>query len=106
MPLAARLADPLTYSPFRNGKIKWPFPVLVVSGDEGWVRMVQSPLTLPPLSHDESYFVPPEKGPSIERYIREHDTAHRDSDWVLRVEAFSSEKETMEFFLMGDGYRV
>lgn len=105
LPLALRLADALTHRSvdlenFRRA----PFPVVVVSGDQAWAVMSEDPRNIPLPPSGASYLVPLERARDIEQYLRDHDTAKRDSAWVLRVEALSADRQRIELFLMGDGY--
>ena len=101
---AARLADPMTHSPVDDDRSHSPFPVVAVTGDGAWVNMVEDPHNVPPPPTGATYLIPLERARSIERYLREHDTVHRKSSWVLRVKALSSDRQRVELFLLGDGY--
>ncbi len=101
---ALQLADPLTHRPIEHDSRGGGFPVVVVHGDQAWVAMPEDPWNIPPPPTGASYLVPLDRTASIEQYLRENDTEHRDSGWVLRVEALSANRQRIELFLMGDGY--
>ena len=104
LPPAMQLADPLTHSPVDQVNLRGPFPVVVVNGDQAWVAMPEDPHHVPPPPSGASYLVPLERTRSIERYLRDHDTEHHKSSWVLNVQALATDRQRIELFLMGDGY--
>jgi hypothetical protein len=103
IPPALRLADPMTHRSVDQENRHGPFPV-VVNGDQAWVAMPEDPQNVPPPPSGASYLVPLERTRSIEQYLRDHDTEHRKSGWVLRARALSAHHQRIELFLMGDGY--
>jgi hypothetical protein len=94
----------MTHRPVVDSRFREPFPVLVVEGEKAWVSMAEEPYRIPPPPPGASYLVPPEKAPRLEQYLREHDTVHQQSSWVLRVKPVSAGQQRIELFLMGDGY--
>lgn len=104
IPPARRLADPMTHSPVNQENLRGPFPVVVMNDDQAWVAMPEDPHDVPPPPSGASYLVPLERTRSIERYLRDHDTEHRDSSWVLNVQALAADRQRIELFLLGDGY--
>ena len=104
IPPASQLVDPMTHSPVDQANLRAPFPVVVVNGAQVWVAMPEDPHNIPPPPSGASYLVPIERMRTIERYLRDHDTVHRKSGWVLRVKPLSADRQRIELFLMGDGY--
>jgi hypothetical protein len=94
----------MTHRPVVTTAFHEPFPVVVVKGEEAWVEMMDDPERVPPPPPGASYLVPPARVRSVERYLREHDTVHRKSAWVLRVTPLDAARQRTELFLMGDGY--
>ncbi|HEV8700258.1 MAG TPA: hypothetical protein VGV60_03190 [Candidatus Polarisedimenticolia bacterium] len=104
IPPATRLADPMTRSPVDHENLRGPFPVVVVNDEQAWVAMPENPHDVPPPPAGASYLVPLERTRSIERYLRDHDTVHRKSSWVLNVQALGVDRQRIELYLLGDGY--
>jgi hypothetical protein len=94
----------MTHSPVNQENLRGPFPVVVMNDDQAWVAMPEDPHDVPPPPSGASYLVPLERTRSIERYLRDHDTEHRDSSWVLNVQALAADRQRIELFLLGDGY--
>jgi hypothetical protein len=65
--------------------------------------MTDTPRNVPPPPAGASYLVPLDQVERIERELREHDTAQRDSAWVLRVKQMSPDRQRIELFRLGDG---
>ena len=104
VPPATRLADPMTHSPVDHENLRGRFPVVVMNDYQAWVAMPEDPHHVPPPPSGASYLVPLERTRSIERYLRDHDTEHHKSSWVLNVQALATDRQRIELFLMGDGY--
>ena len=66
--------------------------------------MPEDPHNVPPPPPGGSYLLPLERTRSIEQYLRDHDTEHREAGWVLRAEGLSADRQRIELFLLGDGY--
>ena len=102
---AADLVDPMSHCPVDAKNLEdLPFPVLVVKGDEAWVERPSNPHSAGPPPPGASYLIPLDRTREIERYLRDHDTVHRKSGWVLNVTSVSANRQNVELFLMGDGY--
>jgi hypothetical protein len=103
IPVATHLTDSMTLAPVDQA-YPFPFPILVVRGTEASVEEVDHPRDVPPPPPGASYLVPTGRVEAVERYLREHDTTHHKSSWVLRVASISSDRQRIELFLLGDGY--
>jgi hypothetical protein len=103
IPVATQLTDSMTLAPVDQA-YSFPFPILVIRGTEASVEEIDHPHDIPPPPVGASYLVPGGQAKAVERYLREHDSIHPKSAWVLRVAPTSSERQRIELFLMGDGY--
>ena len=101
---AAKLADPMTHWPVDHQNLRGPFPVVVVRENEAWVEQPNDPHSVPPPPPGASYLIPLDRVRDIERYLRDHDAVHKESDWFLNVTSLSPDRQKVELILLGDGY--
>ena len=99
---AMRLADPLTRHPIET-RPPQPFPILVVTGDDAFVLMVEDLSKVPPLPTGATYLVPDGKEQSVQRTINEQWPKEFDSSWVVEVERHGPDRQHIQLYLMGDG---
>ena len=67
--------------------------------------MTDTPRDVPPPPAGASFLIALDQVERVERQLREHDTVHRDSAWVLRVKQISPDRQKLELFLSGDGFQ-
>jgi hypothetical protein len=104
IPPALHLTDSMTHVALDDA-VQTPFPVVVVNGDQARVVMTETPRDVPPPPAGASFLIPLDQVERVERQLREQDTVHRDSPWVLRVKQISPDRQKIELFLSGDGFR-
>ena len=100
---AMRLADPLTRHPVETRSPE-RFPILIVSGDNARVLMLEDPGKLPPLPEGATYLVPDGREESVQRAINEQWPKDFDSSWVVEVERHGPDRQHIRLYLIGDGY--
>ena len=101
IPVATRLADPITRRPL--DAFREPFPLLVLSGGAAHVEMMSTtaPVSAVPGS---THLVPRGQERALEQYLLKHDSrpvAH--PGWVLRVEEVAAGRQRIELFRVDDG---
>ena len=100
---AMRLADPLTRHPVETRSPE-RFPILIMSGDNARVLMLEDPSKVPPLPEGATYLVPDGKEETVRRAINNQWQKGFDSSWVLEVERHGSDRQHIRLYLIGDGY--
>lgn len=100
---AARIADPMTHRPVYAG---WqgPFPILIVEGRRGIVRLLDHPYASPPLAAGQSFLIPAGLEGTIERDLAEQQRAGLEGGWTLNVTDRGTGRQLVELYWVNDGY--